>query len=123
AADPGFDYHTYAEDNNLHRFAEGMVEIHGGLRLDDHDHLAVLPIPGIKTAGALMPLACGMHLPDKKRRDTFKIVSDLPAYDVIGTWTESYLGSERIAWPLVSEDDMRLNMARLREAVKAAVVK
>lgn len=123
AADPGFDYHTYAEDNNLHRFAEGMVEIHGGLRLEDHDHLAVLPIPGIKTAGALMPLACGMHLPDKKRRDTFKIVSNLPAYDVIGTWTESYLGSERIAWPLVSEDDMRLNMTRLREAVKAADVK
>ncbi len=117
AADPSYGYHTYAENNNLHAFAEGMVELHGGIALADHEHLSILPIPGIKTAGALMPLACGMHLPGRDRRDSFKVVSNLPAYDVIGTWTESYLGSTRIAWPLVSEDDMRLNVDRLKESL------
>jgi aspartate/methionine/tyrosine aminotransferase len=119
AADPGFDYHTYAEDNNLHEFAEGMVELHGGIRVADHAHLAALPIPGIKTAGALVPLACGMHLPDRGRRDSFKIASNLPAYDVIGTWSESYLGTERVVWPLATEDDMRLNLDRLQAALEA----
>ena len=123
AADPGYQYHTYAEDNNLHRFAEGMVALHGGIDVDAHDHIAAVPIPGIKTAGALMPLACGMHLSqdgakdDNKRRQNFRVVSNLPAYDVIGTWASSYLGTERIAWPLVAEDDMRLNLRRLDEAV------
>lgn len=117
AADPGFDFHTYAEDNNLNRFAEGMVELHSGICLADHTHLATLPIPGIKTAGAIIPLACGMHLPDAKTRQSFTVASNLPAYDVIGTWTESYLGSERIAWPLVSGDNMRLNMQRLKDAL------
>lgn len=117
AANPGFDYHTYAEDNNLHRFAEGMVELHGGIAVDDHKHLAAVPIPGIKTAGALMPLACGMHLPDTERRSSFRVVSNVPAYDVIGTWANSYLGTERIVWPLATEDDMRLNLERLDRAV------
>ena len=118
AADPGYAYHTYAEDNNLHGFAEAMVELHGGVRIAGLDHVRAVPIPGIKTAGALIPLACGMHLPDRKRRDSFKVVSNLPAYDVIGTWSNSYLGTERIVWPLASEDDMRLNIARL-DAVMA----
>jgi aspartate/methionine/tyrosine aminotransferase len=118
AADPGYDYHTYAEDNNLHDFAEGMVELHSGIALKEHSHLSIVPIPGIKTAGAIIPLACGMHLPDAKRRESFKVASNLPAYDVIGTWTDGYLGSERIAWPLVSEDDMRLNLGRLKEALE-----
>ncbi|MBL4632961.1 MAG: aminotransferase class I/II-fold pyridoxal phosphate-dependent enzyme [Kofleriaceae bacterium] len=118
AADPGYSYHTYAEDNNLHCFAEGMVELHGGITLSDHDHLAIVPIAGIKTAGAIMPLACGMHLPNRDQRDSFSIVSNLPAYDVIGTWNDSYLGAaERIVWPLASEDDMRLNMSRLKSAL------
>ncbi len=113
AADPGFEYHTYAEDGSLHGFAEGMVELHGKIRVEDHKHLRALPIPGIKSAGALMPLACGLHLPDRKRRNSFKIVSNLPAYDVIGTWGDSFLGTERIAWPLVTEDGMHLNLDRL----------
>jgi aspartate/methionine/tyrosine aminotransferase len=58
AADPGYDYHTYAEDKNLLRFAEQMVSIHGGLDASKHPHLRVLPIAGIKTASALIPLAC-----------------------------------------------------------------
>ncbi len=119
AEDAGFRYHTYAEDTNLHSFAEGMVEMHGGISLADHPHLGILPIPGIKTAGAIIPLACGIHLPDRKRRDSFRVVSNLPAYDVIGTWTTSYLGSTRIPWPLVSEDDMRLNIVRLQESLAA----
>lgn len=118
AGDPGFDYHTYAEDNNLHDFAEGMVELHSGVALKDNPHLAILPIPGIKTAGAIIPLACGMHLPDAKTRETFRVASNLPAYDVIGTWTDGYLASQRIAWPLVSEDDMRLNLSRLKEVLR-----
>lgn len=120
ARDPGFAYHTYAEDGNLNGFAEAMVELHGGIRVGEHPHLKALPIPGIKTAGALIPLACGLHLPDKARRGSFKVVSNLPAYDVIGTWSDSYLGAERIAWPLVPEDGMRLNLARLKAALKEA---
>jgi len=118
AADPGYDYHTYAEDKNLLRFAERMVSIHGGLDASRHAHLRVLPIAGIKTASALIPLACGLHLPDKARRGTFRVASNLPAYDVIGTWSGSYLAARRTVWPLVSADNMRLNVARLKEALK-----
>ena len=120
AKDPGFAYHTYGEDNDLNGFTAAMVELHGGIKVGDHPHLRALPIPGIKTAGALVPLACGLHLPDKSRRGGFRVVSNLPAYDVIGTWSDSYLGATRIAWPLAPEDGMRLNMARLKAAIKEA---
>lgn len=120
AKDPGFAYHTYGEDNDLNGFTSAMVELHGGIRVAEHAHLRALPIPGIKTAGALVPLACGLHLPDKARRGGFRVVSNLPAYDVIGTWSDSYLGATRIAWPLAPEDGMRLNLARLKAALKEA---
>lgn len=118
ARDPGYDYHTYAEDKNLNRFAEAMVELHGGVDVESFPHLRALPIAGIKTASALIPLACGLHLPDGGRRASFRIASNLPAYDVIGTWSASYLGARRTVWPLVSADNMRLNVARLKEALK-----
>jgi alanine-synthesizing transaminase len=118
AGDPGYDYHTYAEDKNLHGFAEGMVALHGGVDAAAHPHLRVLPTAGIKTASALIPLACGLHLPDRARRGTFRVASNLPAYDVVGTWSESYLGARRTVWPLHSSDNMRLNVARLKEALK-----
>lgn len=116
ARDPGFAYHTYAEDNDLNGFAPAMVELHGGIRVGTHAHLRCVPIPGIKTAGALIPLACGLHLPDKARRKSFKVVSNLPAYDVIGTWSDVYLGAERIVWPLSLDGGMRLDLERLRAA-------
>lgn len=118
AKDPGYDYHTYAEDKNLLRFAERMVFLHGGIRVEEHAHLRATPIAGIKTASALIPLACGLHLPDKARRSSFRVASNLPAYDVIGTWSDSYLAGKRTAWPLVSSDNMRLNLARLKDALK-----
>jgi aspartate/methionine/tyrosine aminotransferase len=118
ANDPGYDFHTYAEDKNLNRFAESMVSIHGGINVGSYPALRVLPIAGIKTASALIPLACGLHLPDKARRQTFRVASNLPAYDVIGTWSDSYLGAKRTVWPLASSDNMRLNVARLKEALK-----
>jgi alanine-synthesizing transaminase len=118
AKDPGYAYHTYAEDTNLHRFAEGMVALHGGLDVEKFPHLRALPIAGIKTASALIPLACGLHLPDKSRRASFRVASNLPAYDVIGTWSGSYLAANRTVWPLVTSDNMRLNLARLKEALK-----
>lgn len=120
ARDPAYDLHTYAEDKNLNRFVEGMVFTHGGIRVEAHAHLRATPIAGIKTASALLPLACGMHLPDRTRRASFKLVSNLPAYDVIGTWTNSYLASERIVWPLLSRDNMRLNLSLLQDQLKAA---
>lgn len=118
ASDPGYDFHTYAEDNNLLRFAEGMVALHGGIDVDQHPGLRALPIAGIKTASALIPLACGLHLPDKDRRTSFRTASNLPAYDVIGTWSDSYLGAKRTVWPLATSDNMRLNVARLKDALK-----
>lgn len=118
ASDPGYDFHTYAEDKNLNRFAESMVSIHGGIDVEKHPGLRALPIAGIKTASALIPLACGLHLPDRARRDTFRIASNLPAYDVIGTWSGSYLGAKRTVWPLATSDNMRLNVARLKAALK-----
>jgi alanine-synthesizing transaminase len=117
AKDPGYAYHTYAEDTNLNRFAEAMVSLHGGIETADHAHLRALPIAGIKTASALIPLACGLHLPDKARRETFRIASNLPAYDVIGTWGGAYLGAQRTVWPLTSGDNMRLSLARLKAAL------
>lgn len=117
AEDPGYDYHTYAEDKNLNRFAEGMVALHGGVDVDGLTHLRALPIAGIKTASALIPLACGLHLPDKARRAAFRIASNLPAYDVIGTWGGAYLGANRTVWPLASADNMRLTLPRLKAAL------
>ncbi|MFH2202650.1 MAG: pyridoxal phosphate-dependent aminotransferase [Elusimicrobiota bacterium] len=119
ARDREYAFHTYAEDKNLRRFAEGMIELHGRIRIEEYTHLRGLPIPGIKTAGGLLPLACGLHLPDRKRRGGFTVVSNLPAYDVIGTWADGYLGAERVVWPLASQDNMRLNINRLQEALKA----
>ena len=118
AQDPAYDYHTYAEDKNLLGFAEGMVSLHGGIEVSKYPGLRALPIAGIKTASALIPLACGLHLPDKARRGAFRVVSNLPAYDVIGTWSDSYLGAKRTVWPLATSDNMRLNVARLKEALK-----
>jgi len=117
ARDPGYDYHTYAEDKNLLGFAEGMVELHGGVDVRAHAHLRALPTAGIKTASALIPLACGLHLPDRTRRGTFRVASNLPAYDVVGTWSDAYLGARRTVWPLLSSDNMRLNVARLKDAL------
>jgi len=118
ALDPGYDYHTYAEDKNLLRFAEAMVSLHGDIDVDTHPALRALPIAGIKTASALIPLACALHLPDRARRDSFRVASNLPAYDVIGTWSAAYLGARRTVWPLAASDNMRLNVARLKEALK-----
>ena len=118
ASDPGYDFHTYAEDKNLNRFAEAMVALHGGIDVEKHPGLRALPIAGIKTASALVPLACGLHLPDRARRDTFRVASNLPAYDVIGTWSGPYLGAKRTVWPLATSDNMRLSVARLKAALK-----
>ena len=117
AADPRLEFHTYAEDMDLHGFTEGMVELHGWIRYPDHNHLAALPIPGIKTASAQIAIACGLYLPDHNRRRAFRVVSNLPAYDVIGTWTASYLGCERIVWPLTIENNMCLDIDQLEAAL------
>jgi aspartate/methionine/tyrosine aminotransferase len=123
ASDPRLDYHTYAEENDIEGFVEAMVEVHSGLKVRQHPHLRAIPIPGIKTAVAFAPLACGLHQGDAARRAGFSIVSNLPAYDVIGTWGRDYLGARRVAWPLVAEEGMRLNMGRLREALSRAGVR
>ena len=112
------DYHTYAEDRDLNDFAAGMVRLHGGIDVKDFPKLRALPIAGIKTASALIPLACGLHLPDKDSRTTFRVASNLPAYDVIGTWSDAYLGARRTVWPLVCADRLRLNLDRLKDALR-----
>ncbi len=117
AGSTAFELHTYSEENNLRGFAEAMVELHGKVRVEDHREIRALPIPGIKTAGALMPLACGLHLPDSSRRHRFRVISNLPAYDVIGTWSQTYLGAERIVWPLTAKDGMRLRLDRLKRSL------
>ena len=119
--DPGFDYHTYAEDKNLLGFCEGMVELHGRVRFQEYAHLRAVPIAGIKTATALIPLACGLHL--KTGRGRFTLASNLPSYDVVGTWTEAYLGARRVVWPLYSADNMSLDVSRLEEALRRAKVR
>jgi aspartate/methionine/tyrosine aminotransferase len=118
--DPSYELHTYAEDKSLNAFVEGMVFAHSGMRLQEHPQLRATPIAGIKTATALLPLACGVHLPDRERRKSFRLVSNLPAYDVIGTWSSSYLATDRIVWPLLSQDNMRLNLSLLKEKIKDA---
>jgi len=123
ALDPGYDYHTYAEDKNLLGFCEGMVELHGRIRLQDHAHLRAVPIAGIKSATAIIPLACGLHLPDRRRRARFVVASNLPAYDVAGTWSASYLGAKRVVWPLYSAENMRLCVAHLDAALRRAKVR
>jgi aspartate/methionine/tyrosine aminotransferase len=49
---------------------------------------------------------------------SFSVISNLPAYDIVGTWSQRYLGVERLVWPLLSADNMRLNVARLREVLR-----
>lgn len=113
-------WHTYAEDTNLAQFSEGMVRHFVGLELEKHPQLRAVPIPGIKTATAILPLACGLHL--KSERQSFNVVTNLPAYDVMGTWGASYLGARRIVWGLSPENGMALSVASLREALKRAGV-
>ncbi|MFA5138826.1 MAG: pyridoxal phosphate-dependent aminotransferase [Elusimicrobiota bacterium] len=108
AADPCFDHHTYAESGDLRGFAEGMVELHGRIRVSEHEHLRAVPIPGIKTATAELLLACGVG----GRRKKFRLVSNLPAYDVVGTWA-GYVGVERVVWPLSCANNMRLDVDAL----------
>jgi len=120
AGDPGLVYHTYAEQNDLNGFSEAMVELHSGIRPASHPHLRCLPIPGIKTASALIPLACGLHRPSKRSRERFCAVVNQPAYDVLGAWTGSYLGGTRVAWPLSSANGMRLDTAELEFILKAS---
>lgn len=110
ARDPGFEFHTYAEDTNLKMFAEGMVAIHAGVELTNIPGAKAIPIAGIKTATALLPLACAAY----DKRSDFTVVSNLPAYDVIGTWSEKYLGLKRVAWKLGSDSNMRLDVAELK---------
>ena len=119
ALKPDYDLHTYAEDKNLNRFCEGMVRAFGGVDYTSYAHLKAVPIAGIKTATALMPLACGLHLQD---RSQFRVVSNLPAYDVMGTWSASYLATQRVVWPLSASDGMSLNLATLRGALAQARV-
>lgn len=123
AKDPAYDFHTYAEDKNINQFAELMVQTHTGFNPTDYPHLKALPIPGIKTTTALLPLACGLHLPDQQRRKDFHVVTNLPAYDVMGTWSNQYLATNRIVWPLLSKDNMRLNMDLLQGALDKARIK
>lgn len=110
---PDYDLHTYAEDKNIGRFAEGLIEAFSGVRLESYPHLRATPIAGIKTATAILPMACGLHM---KGRENFRVVTHLPAYDVMGTWAASYLGSNRIVWPLSASDGMKMSVERLRKA-------
>ena len=107
ARDSSYDCHTYAEDKNLLGFAEQMVFLHSGVELSRYGHLEAFPIAGIKTTSALLLLACGAAV----------YASNLPAYDIVGVWGEKYLKSRRIVWPLISADNMRLNLDRLKEAL------
>lgn len=109
-----YDLHTYAEDKNLNRFAEGMVKTFAGVDIDRFAHLRAIPIAGIKTATAVLPLACGMHL---KGRENFRVVTHLPAYDVMGTWSTSYFGSNRIVWPLSPDQGMAMRLDSLKAAL------
>ena len=111
--------HTYAEDNNLNQFCEGMVRAFTGVDYKAKSHLRAVPIAGIKTASAILPLACGLHLKDRKQ---FHVVSHLPAYDVIGTWSTSYLATNPIVWPLSSHDSMKMNLQSLKASLKSSNV-
>lgn len=121
AADSGFEYHTYAEDKNLNHFVEGMVLLHAGILPSTYPHLRALPTAGIKTATALIPLACGLSR--RAKRADFTVASNLPAYDMIGTWSQSYLGGKRVVWPVMASDGMRPQLKRLKKALSAARVK
>lgn len=118
ASDPGYAFHTYAESQNLNLFCEGMVRLHSGIDLKNEPHLQAVPTNGIKTTTALLPLACAGY----ERRSEFTVLSNLPAYDVIGTWTTQYLGMKRVAWPLSSENNMRLDIRNLETILKSQKV-
>lgn len=109
-----YDASTYAEDKNLNEFCEGAVKAFTGLTLNHFPHLRALPTAGIKTASALLPLACGLHL---KGREHFNLVTHLPAYDILGTWNTQYFGSKRIVWPLSAEHGMKLHLESLKKAL------
>src|SRR6185437_11602638 len=116
---PDLELHTYGEDRNVNEFSEGMIRAFTGVDLKAKSHLRAVPIAGIKTASAIVPLACGLHLKDRKQ---FHVVSHLPAYDVVGTWSSSYLATNRIVWPLSSRDSMRMNLDALKGALNSSNV-
>lgn len=115
AGNPGYEFHTYAESQNINSFCEGMIRLHAGIELKDEPHLQAVPTQGIKTTTALLPLACAGY----ERRTEFTVLSNLPAYDVIGTWTNQYLGMKRLVWPLSSENNMRLDIRAFENLLKS----
>ncbi len=117
--DPNIDFHTYAEDKNLNGFCEGLLEAFTGVKLKDHSNLRATPIAGIKTATGILPLACGLHLKDRSK---FRVATHLPAYDVMGTWVNSYLGTNRVVWPLRSEDGMKMRLDLLPKNEKLDLI-
>jgi aspartate/methionine/tyrosine aminotransferase len=115
-----YDLHTYAEDKNLEKFCEGLVRNFTGVQIEKFPQLRATPIAGIKTATAILPLACGLHL---KGRENFTVVTHLPAYDVMGTWESQYLGAKRVVWPLLSSNQMKMEVADLKAALETAKIK
>jgi aspartate/methionine/tyrosine aminotransferase len=114
-----YEMHTYGEDKDVRGVCAKMAKVFLGLDLAQDTHLRGVTIPGIKTATALLPLACGLHRDALSKRPDFKFVTHLPAYDVAGTWGESYLGASRIVWPLRADQGMRLNLETLKGVLKA----
>ncbi len=114
-----YDLHTYAEDKNLEKFSEGLVKNFTGVDFARFEYLKATPIAGIKTATAILPLACGLHL---KGREKFTAVTHLPAYDVMGTWESQYLGARRVIWPLSAKKQMAMDVSDLKTALKSAQI-
>ncbi len=53
----------YARARNLHKAAQKIVDVHGGVFPETFDEVAALPGVGRSTAGAVLSLALGKHFP------------------------------------------------------------
>jgi hypothetical protein len=111
-----YELHAYAENNNLDQFCEVMLKAFTGLDYTLFQYLQAVPIPGIKTTTSLLPLACGCTSAIGR---AFTSCRTCPAYDVIGTWTSSYLASNRVAWPLSVDEGMALSIPAWRSRCAA----
>lgn len=110
-----YELHTYAEDTNIDQFTQGMVRVFSGVEYEKFSHLKAVSISGIKPATSILPLACGLL---SQPRDKFCYISNLPAYDVIGTWGQNYLGAQRDIWPLTPDNGMRLDLSWLKNRLQ-----
>ncbi len=110
-------FHTYWDNRDPGKFCRNFVYQVTGIDIDEYDTIASLVLPGEKPMIGLLPIACGANREGSNETNA-GFVKTVPAYDLVGQWTE-YLGEEVFVWPLYSSENFRLSLENLPKTEKS----